>query len=59
MGGKLTIYHGSQKLIQQPVMGQEMYGMIMVWVFTAQKIWILQKNGHVQKKIADMPIVIN
>ena len=40
-------------------MGQEMYGMIMVWVFTAQKIWILQKNGHVQKKIADMPIVIN
>lgn len=36
-----------------------MCGMIMVWVFTVQKMWILQKNGHAQKKTVDMPIVIN
>ena len=46
-------------LAPMDVLLTQLYGMIMVWVFTAQKIWILQKNGHVQKKIADMPIVIN
>lgn len=59
MGGKLTIYHGSQKLIQQPVYGagnvRNDYGL----GFTVQKMWILQKNGHAQKKTVDMPIVIN
>ena len=41
------------------ILEREMCGMIMVWVFTVQKMWILQKNGHAQKKTVDMPIVIN
>ena len=59
MGGKLTIYHGSQKLIQQPVYGagnvRNDYGL----GFYCTENVDLAKEWHAQKKTVDMPIVIN
>lgn len=41
----ITIYHGSEKIIEQPIFGEGKKIMILVLDFTVRQMKLLLKNG--------------
>ena len=43
----MIIYHGSEKIIESPIWGKEIFVMIMAEVFIVRKMKNLRRNGRV------------
>lgn len=46
MDNKMILYHGSEKIIENPIFGAGKKNNVLGWDFIVQKVMIWQKNGQ-------------